>query len=150
MDPAMLSRMNLFGALTAIVYYLLVIIVLAARLLGRPLLEHRIGYLLFILALPLLVLLLKAPTLHRAPLYYIQVGLLLFYLAVEALLDYIFKVDFRHVHWMTITYVILFFAGSGGMLGVAALAGRPWNIAAIILFLVMAALAFVQRAVTGM
>jgi len=35
------------------------------------------------------------------------------------------------------------------MLGVAANAGRGWTILAVILFLVMAALAFIQRAVTG-
>jgi hypothetical protein len=51
---------------------------------------------------------------------------------------------------MVISYVILFFAGTGGMLGVAANAGRGWAISAIILFLIMAALAFVQRTVTGM
>jgi hypothetical protein len=36
------------------------------------------------------------------------------------------------------------------MLGVAANAGRGWKFTAIILFLIMAALAFVQRAITGM
>jgi hypothetical protein len=51
---------------------------------------------------------------------------------------------------MVISYVVVFFAGSGGLLGVAANAGRSWSIPAIILFLVMAILAFVQRAVTGM
>jgi hypothetical protein len=49
-----------------------------------------------------------------------------------------------------IGYVVLFFAGIGGMLGVAANAGRGWNIAALALFLIMAVLTFVQRAVTGM
>lgn len=69
---------------------------------------------------------------------------------VELLLDYILKIDFRNVGWMVISYVVLFFAGTGGMLGVAANAGRGWTILAVILFLVMAALAFIQRAVTGM
>jgi hypothetical protein len=92
----------------------------------------------------------KAPQLQRPILYYIQVGCMLAWLIVEALLDYILKVDFRHVRWIVISYVVLFFAGSGGMLGVAANAGRGWSITAIILFLIMAALTFVQRAVTGM
>jgi len=35
------------------------------------------------------------------------------------------------------------------MLGIAANAGRGWSIAAIVLFLVMAVLTFIQRAVTG-
>ena len=75
---------------------------------------------------------------------------MLAWLVVEALLDYILKVDFRNVRWMVISYVVLFFAGTGGMLGVAANAGRGWSISGIILFLIMAALTFVQRAVTGM
>ena len=52
--------------------------------------------------------------------------------------------------WMVISYVVLFFAGTGGLLGVASNAGRGWSISAIILFLIMAVLTFVQRAVTGM
>jgi hypothetical protein len=35
------------------------------------------------------------------------------------------------------------------MIGVASLAGRGWTISAIILFIVAAILAFVQRAITG-
>ena len=46
--------------------------------------------------------------------------------------------------------MVLYFAGAGGMLGVAAQAGRLWTISAVVLFLVAAVLAFVQRAVTGM
>jgi hypothetical protein len=51
---------------------------------------------------------------------------------------------------MVISYVVLFFAGTGGMLGVASNAGHGWSIPAIVLFLIMAALTFIQRAVTGM
>lgn len=97
----------------------------------------------------MIFLLLKAPQLQRPALYYIQIGCMLAWLLVETLLDYIFKVDFRHVSWMVISYVVLFFAGTGGMLGVAVNSGRRWSIAAIILFLFMAILAFVQRTVTG-
>lgn len=142
--------MNLLGAVVAIVYYVLVISILAARLLNRPRWEHGLGFAVLLLGFPLALLLVTAPGLRRPALYCIQVVLLLAYLVVEALLDYIYKVDFRHVRWMTIAYVTLFFAGSGGMLGVAALAGRPWSITAIALFLAMAVLAFVQRAITGM
>jgi hypothetical protein len=75
---------------------------------------------------------------------------MLAWLIVEALMDYILKIDFRNIRWMVISYVVLFFAGAGGMLGVAANAGRGWSISAIILFLIMAVLTFVQRLVTGM
>ena len=98
----------------------------------------------------MIFLLLTAPQLERPALYYVQIGCMLAWLVVEALLDYILKVDFRNVRWMVISYVVLFFAGTGGMLGVAANAGRGWSILAIILFLIMTVLAFVQRTVTGM
>jgi hypothetical protein len=75
---------------------------------------------------------------------------MLAWLLAEALLDYILKVDFRNTRWIVISYVVLFFAGAGGMLGVAANAGREWSVAAILLFLIMTVLTFVQRAVTGM
>jgi len=45
---------------------------------------------------------------------------------------------------------MLFFAGTGGMLGVAARAGAVWAYSAIVFFLAMAALAFAQHAKTGM
>ncbi len=69
---------------------------------------------------------------------------------MEFLLDYALKIEFRQTRWMVISYVVLYFAGTGGMLGVAANAGRGWTISAVILFLVTAVLAFVQRSVTGM
>jgi len=146
----MLQRMNLLGSLVAIVFYVSAILVFASRLLDRPMVGHWIGIIELLLALPLGYLLLTARQLDRPVLYCIQVGLLLLWLIVEFLLDYALRIDFRSVRWMVIGYVVLFFAGSGGMIGVAGLAGRGWSIAAIALFLVMGALAFVQRAVTGM
>jgi hypothetical protein len=143
-------QVDLIGAITAITFFVSACLVFIFRLLGKPQYGHWIGYFEFLLAIPLIFLLLKAPQLQRPALYYIQIGCLLAWLVVEALLDYILKIDFRHVRWMVISYVVLFFAGSGGMLGVAANAGRGWSMPAIILFLVMAVLTFVQRAVTGM
>jgi hypothetical protein len=146
----MLEKTNLLGAVVAVAFYVSAILVFIFRLLGQPLYGQWIGYFEFLLAVPLIFLLLKAPQLGRPALYYIQIGCMLAWLVVEALLDYILKVDFRNVRWMVISYVVLFFAGTGGLLGVAANAGRGWSIPAIILFLIMAVLTFVQRAVTGM
>jgi hypothetical protein len=146
----MLEKTNLLGAVTAIAFFVSAILVFAFRLLGKPEYGHKIGYFEFLLAIPLIYLLIQAPQLGRPALYYIQVACMLAWLVLEALLDYILKVDFRNVRWMVISYVVLFFAGTGGLLGVASNAGRGWSISAIILFLIMAILAFVQRAVTGM
>ena len=144
------EKMNLLGAIVAVAFYVSAILVFIFRLLGKPQYGHWIGYFEFLLAIPMIFLLLKASQLERPALYYIQIGCMLAWLVVEALLDYTLKIDFRNVRWMVISYVVLFFAGTGGLLGVAANAGRGWSIAATILFLIMAILTFVQRAVTGM
>ena len=146
----MVEKTNVLGAVVAIAFYVSAILVFSFRLLGRPQYGHWIGYFEFLLAVPLIYLLVKAPQLEQPALYYIQIGCMLAWLVVEALLDYILKIDFRNVRWMVISYVILFFAGSGGMLGLASKAGHGWSISAIILFAIMAILTFVQRAVTGM
>ena len=146
----MLERTNQLGAWVTILFYVSAILVFVFRLLGRPQYGHWIGYFEFLLALPLVYLLLTAPQLRRPPLYYIQIGLMVVWLVAELALDYIFEIDFRQVRWIVISYVVLFFAGTGGMLGVARNAGQGWAISAVILFLAMAILTFVQRAVTGM
>ena len=146
----MLEKTNLLGAVVAIAFYVSAILVFISRLIGKSQYGYWIGYFEFLLAFPMIFLLLKAPQLNRPALYYIQICCMLAWLVVEALLDYILKIEFRNVKWMVISYVVLFFAGTGGMLGVAANAGHWWGISAIVLFLIMAVLAFVQRSVTGM
>ena len=146
----MLEKANLLGAVVTVSLYSLYILMIIFRLLGRVQFGHWLASLQFFSVIPLVYLLLKAPQLGRPVLYYVQIGLMLVFLLVELLLDYIYMVDFRQVRWMVISYVMLFFAASGGLLGVAAYAGRTWTIAAVILFLIMAVLAFVQRALTGM
>jgi len=146
----MLDKMNLLGAIVAVLFFVSAILVFVFRLLGKPQYGHWIGYFEFLLAIPLIFLLVKAPPLQRPALYYIQIGCMLAWLVSAVLLDYILKVDFRNVRWMVISYVVLFFAGAGGMLGVASNAGQSWSITALVLFLIMAVLTFVQRAVTGM
>lgn len=146
----MLEKMNVLGAITALIFFLSAILVFVFRLLGKAQWGHWIGYFELLLAIPLVVLLATAPSLQRPALYYIQIGCMLAWLLVMMLLDYVFKANFRQVRWMVIGYVMLFFAGSGGLMGIASLAGRGWTIAAGVLFLIMAVLTFVQRAVTGM
>lgn len=146
----MLERINCLGVLVSHAIYSLSIMLCVSRLLSRPGLARCAGYAILFTALPLVYLLLKAPQFERPALYYIQIGLMLAWLLVEFILDYLLKIEFRQVRWMVIAYVTLFFAGTGGMLGIAAYGGRTWTITAVILFLVMAVLAFVQRAVTGL
>jgi hypothetical protein len=148
-DMKLIDKANLIGAGLAHAIYIIVILIFAARLAGKPHLDHMLGLVLSVTAAPLLYLLVLAPSLNRPPLYYIQISLMLAFLVVELLLDYLLKVDFRNVRWMVIAYVMIFFAGSGGMIGVASHAGRGWTISAVVLFLLMGVLAFVQRLITG-
>ena len=144
------KNIDLLGAIVAVTFYVSAIMVFAFRLGGKSQVGFWLGIFEFCLAIPMLYLLVKAPENNRPAIYYIQIGLMLLWLVVELLLDYILKIDFRQIKWMVISYVTLFFAGTGGMIGVAANAGRGWSIASIVLFLIMAILAFVQRKVTGM
>lgn len=146
----MAVKLNILGALTAVFFFITTMLVFISRLAGKPQYGYWLGYSQFILTLPLIFLLCYAPRLNRPVLYYIQIGLMLAWLILEIFLDYICKIEFRQTRWLIIVYVTLFFAGSGGMIGVSTLAGRGWTIVSVILFLIMAVLAFVQRSVTGM
>jgi hypothetical protein len=145
----MLERMNLLGALVAHVIYVSSIITFLSRLLWGVKPGHWIGFPLLLMVFPLAYLLLTAPQLQRSSLYYIQVGLMLAWIVLLFLVDYVFKFDFRQVQWMVISYVVFFFAGAGGMIGVTALAGRGWTISAVVFFLLTTVLAFIQRSLTG-
>ena len=141
---------NLAGAVAAHMIYVMCILIFYTRLVDKPRAEHWLGLLLMLALIPLTYLLLMAGNYARPPLYYVQISLMIAYLIVELLLDYVLKIQFRKVRWMAIVYVMLFFGATGGMLGVAATAGRIWAVSAVTLFLIMAVLAFVQRAKTGM
>jgi hypothetical protein len=145
----MVERLNLIGAITAIVIFASSIITFSSRLIFRIGPGHWIGTPLLLMVFPLGYLLITAPGANRPALFYIQVGLMLLWIISLFLIDYVFKVDFRQTQWMVISYVVFYFASLGGMIGVASLAGRAWGIASIVLFFISLILAFVQRAVTG-
>ena len=138
------------GAWVAAAFFTTAILVFIVRLLGVPQYGRWIGPFEFLLAVSLVYLLVKAPKMGRPPLYYIQIGCVLAWLLVEALLDYILVMDFRSNLSIVIPYVMLFFAAGGGLLGIAANAGRRWTTTNLVLFFLTAVLAFVQRAITGM
>jgi hypothetical protein len=143
------SRQNLLGAIVAHVIYISSIVTFSARMLVGTGPGHWIGIPILLMVFPLAYLLIKAPSVGRPPLYYLQVGLMLLWIITLFLVDYIFRYDFRSTNWMVISYVVFYFAGIGGMLGVSALAGRRWMISGVILFFIAGVMAFVQRAVTG-
>ncbi|MCK4800497.1 MAG: hypothetical protein KAS84_00790 [Anaerolineales bacterium] len=143
------EKLNLVGAITAQVIFISSIITFLSRMIFKISPGHWVGIPILLMAFPLIYLLVKAPESGRPVLYYIQIGFMLFWLIVLFLVDYVLRYDFRQTQWMVISYVMLYFAGAGGMIGIASLAGRTWTISSVILFLIAAILAFVQRAVTG-
>jgi hypothetical protein len=145
----MKEKLDLLGAIVAHVILISSIITFASRLIFDLQPGHWVGIPLLLMVFPLGYLLFKAPEFNRPPLYYIQISIMLVCIIVLFLVDYLFRYDFRQTQWMVISFVMLYFAGAGGMIGIAALAGRSWMISAIILFFIAAVLAFVQRAITG-
>ena len=148
--PMVLEKADLIGAILAQVIYIIIILIFVSRLIKKPQLEYGLGLILALAVIPLIYLLVTASSLERTPLYSIQIFLMLAFLIIEILLDYILIINFREVRWMVISYVVIFFGSTGGMIGVASHAGRGWTLSSIILFLIMASLAFIQRAITGL
>lgn len=146
----MAEKTNTLGAVVAAAIFGLYILMFVLRIAGYITVGHWLASLQFAAVIPLIYLLIKAPELNRQPLYYIQICLFLLFLVVELLVDYIYQLDFRETQKWVISYVTFFFAATGGLLGIASLAQpRTWTIITVILYLVMAALAFISRAVTG-
>jgi hypothetical protein len=72
------------------------------------------------------------------------------FIIVEFLVDWYPKIEFRNNLMIVIPYVMLFFGATGGMIGVASLAGKRWAVITVISFLIIFVLAFVQRQITGL
>ncbi len=145
----MSETMSILGAVCALVIYISSILTFLLRLVGKPEAGKIAGIPLLLTFFPLAYLLVTARVFGRSPLYTLQVGLMLAWILALFLLDYVYKVDFRQSRWKVIAFVVLYFAGLGGMIGVAGLAGRAWLIFATILFLAAGALSFIQRRLTG-
>ncbi len=145
-----IEKLDLFGAYVAIFILITSCLIFIFRLLNQETAEYWTGIAFMITAIPLVYLLYSSTNSGRPNLYFIQLGLMVGFILVELLLDYIFKVDFRHTKWIVISYAMIFFASTGGMIGIASHAGKSWSISAVILFLIMSALAFIQRAKTGL
>ena len=146
----LINRVNLYGAITANVINISTILLFVARLLEKPEIGHWIGIIIQFTIIPLFYLIYAARSLNRARIYYIQVSLMIVFIIVEFLVDWYPKIEFRNNLLIVIPYVMLFFGATGGMIGVASLAGKRWTVVTVLSFLIMLALAFIQRQITGM
>ena len=141
---------NLVGAITANVYMLLIIAMFSARILGWFEIGHWIGCATSFVLIPLIYLLVIGLKTNRPTIYFVWLVLMVLFALFELVVDQILSIDLRTAQWTVIPYVMFFFAATGGMIGVAAQAGKPWTRLTCAIFLIMAVLAFVQREITGL
>ena len=141
---------NLIGAITANVYMFLIIAMFAARILGWLEIGRWVGIASSLVLIPLIYLFIVGFKTDRRMIYFVWLTLMILFTLFELIVDDILKVDFRSVQRAVVPYVMFFFAATGGMIGVAAQAGKPWSIVTSVVFLIMAVLAFVQRGITGL
>jgi uncharacterized membrane protein len=141
---------NLVGAITANVYMLLIIAVFISRILGWLEIGRWIGIASSLVLIPLIYLFVIGLKTDRPKIYFVWLVLMILFLFFELVVDDILQVDFRSVNWAVIPYVMFFFAATGGMIGVASQAGKAWAITTVIVFFIMAILAFIQRGITGL
>lgn len=145
----MKAKLDIFGALLAVSFYISAIMIFISRIINKSWIGYYIGYFEIVLIFPFLFLFLKSQLTERPMLYDIQLVLIMIWLIVELLLDYILKINFRDNRFAVMAYVTLFFGASGGLIGIASNAGKTYTIIAVILFIIMACLAFFQRLKTG-
>jgi hypothetical protein len=129
---------------------LLIIAVFTARILGWLEIGRWIGIASSLVLIPLIYLFVIGLKTDRPKIYFVWLVLMILFLFFELIVDDILQVDFRSVNWAVIPYVMFFFAATGGMIGVASQAGKAWTITTVIVFLITAILAFVQRGITGL
>ena len=129
---------------------LLIIAVFTARILGWLEIGRWIGIASSLVLIPLIYLFVIGLKTDRPKIYFVWLVLMILFLFFELIVDDILQVDFRSVNWAVVPYVMFFFAATGGMIGVASQAGKAWTITTVIIFLIMAILAFVQRGITGL
>ena len=141
---------NLIGAITANVYMLLIIAMFAARILGWLEIGRWVGIASSLVLIPLIYLFIVGFKTDRRMIYFVWLTLMILFALFELIVDDILRVDFRSVQRAVVPYVMFFFAATGGMIGVAAQAGKPWSIVTSVVFLIMAIMAFVQRGITGL
>jgi hypothetical protein len=141
---------DLIGAITANVYMLLIIAVFVARILGLLEISRWIGFTSSLVIFPLLYLFIVGLRTSRRKIYFAWLALMILFVLFELIIDQILRVDLRSQQSSVIPYVMFFFTATGGMIGVASQAGKTWAITTVIIFLIMATLAFVQRGITGL
>lgn len=129
---------------------LLIIAVFISRILGWLEIGRWVGFASSLIIVPLVYLFVVGLGTGRRKIYFAWLALMVLFALFELVVDQILRIDLRSAQWTVVPYVMFFFAATGGMIGVASQAGKAWAITTVIIFLIMAILAFVQRGITGL
>jgi hypothetical protein len=114
----------LIGAITANVYMFLVIAVFIARMLGQLEIGRWIGLVSTLALIPLAYLFVAGLQTNRRRIYFVWLSIMALFLLFELVFDHVLSIDFRSVQWAIVPYIMFFFGATGGMIGVAAQAGK--------------------------
>lgn len=149
-ETVLARNANLVGAITANVYMLLIIAVFVSRILGWFEIGRWVGFASSLIIVPLVYLFVVGLGTGRRKIYFVWLALMVLFALFELVVDQILRIDLRSAQWTVVPYVMFFFAATGGMIGVASQAGKSWAITTVIVFFIMAILAFIQRGITGL
>ena len=136
---------DLLGSIIANVNNILLIGIFLARVYKYPKIEYWLGIIFILSIIPLTLMFLKSFAFNREGLYYMQLILMMSFIVLELILDYLLKIDFRQNRAVLIPYVTLFYASSGGMIGVASHSGKQWITITVMTFLLMTAASLVMH-----
>ena len=129
---------------------LLITAVFVSRILGWFEIGRWVGFASSLIIIPLVYLFVVGLGTGRRKIYFVWLALMVLFALFELVVDQILRIDLRSAQRTVVPYATFFFAATGGMIGVASQAGKAWAITTVIVFLIMAVLAFVQRGVTGL
>lgn len=129
---------------------LLIIAVFVSRILGWFEIGRWVGLASSLIIVPLVYLFVVGLGTGRRKIYFVWLALMVLFALFELVVDQILRIGLRSAQWTVVPYVMFFFAATGGMIGVASQAGKSWAITTVIVFFIMAILAFIQRGRTGL
>jgi hypothetical protein len=129
---------------------LLIITVFISRIFGWLEIGRWVGFTSSLIIVPLIYLFIVGLRTGQRKIYFVWLVLMVIFALFELVVDQILAIDIRSTQSAVVPYVMFFFAATGGMIGVASQAGKAWTITTVIIFLIMAIMAFIQRGVTDL
>jgi hypothetical protein len=115
---------------------------------GLSQLEHRTGWVVNFLALPLCAAVLVNLQAGRESWSWILPLLTIIFIGVEIVLDYLLKSDFRRSRWLAL-YLISYYIGLLAMIGYSFAVGKPYGFVTLVTYFANQAATFYSYARVG-